>query len=458
MHNIDTKFLLEIIILQQKKISELTEKLSTNSQNSSKPPSLDFKLFKNKKNAAKKKSNNKRGAQLGHKGINRKLENPNNVNKIIDCNVDLACICGANLNHEPNNYSRHQIYDLCDVSKQLILTEYRLYKTVCKRCNQKHKGTLPDELDNSIIGSSLKTLIGTMVCEFHLSKSKVVRFLELQYGLKICQGTVSNTEFRISAALEKSYNELTVELQKQDIVHADETRHTENNKTNWLWVGTNDKLTVFKFDKSRGKKAARLLLGINFNGILISDRYAAYNIIDIEQRQLCWAHLKRDFIRISQRSGIPGRIGEELLFYQQRLFNIWHRYKNNKISFSIISKAVAPIQKNIERCLEKAINYSHKQTANTCKNLLKSFSALWTFTENEGVEPTNNHAERQIRPYVIYRKLSFGTQSTRGTKYLERIMSIITTCKQQLTDSFKYIKESIINYNKNIGPSLLFHG
>lgn len=452
---LDINLLLNIIVLQKNKISELNEKLSVNSQNSSKPPSQDFKSFKKKKEAAKK-SNKKQGAQLGHKGTNRKLEDIKNVNKIIDCNPDLSCTCGTNLIIGIDDYTRHQIYDICDITKKLILTEYRLYKVTCHRCNKKDKGKLPAELDNSITGPGLKSLIGTMVSEFHLSKSKVTKFLDMVYGLKICDGTVSNIEAKISKALESTYNALSEELQKQDIVHADETRHVENNKTHWAWVGTNTELTVFKFNKSRGKNSARLLLGQNFKGILVSDRYCAYNIIDIEQRQLCWAHLRRDFMRISQRSGIPGKIGEELLAYQSKVFTLWHQYQSSVIDFRTLNKAILPIQKNIDICLQKAVNYSHKQTANTCKNILKALPGLWTFSEVIGVEPTNNLAEQRIRPYVIYRKLSFGTQSERGSRFLERIISVIATCKQHLINPFKFMKEVITNYNQGIGPPLIY--
>lgn len=453
--NLDIKFLLNIIALQQDKISELTDKLSINSQNSSKPPSQDFRIFK-KREKEQKKSTKKRGGQPGHKGITRKADTAN-VNKTIDCKYADFCICGNILNHEYDNYSKHHVYDI-DSNKQLLLTEYRLYKTICSRCNYRHKGKLPAELDNSIIGSALKAFIGTMVSEFHLSKTKIVKLLELQYGLKVCQSTISNTEARISSALEKSYNELEFQLQKQEAIYADETRHRENNKPHWLWVGTNKALTVFKFNQSRGKKAARLLLGENFAGTLISDRYSAYNIIDMEQRQLCWAHITRDFRRISQRSGVPGTIGEELLAYQSKVFKLWHQYKASIINFITFTKAIELVQKNVARCLQKAVNYSHKQTANTCKNLLKSFDALWTFTYTDEIEPTNNHAERQIRPYVIYRKLSFGTQSARGTKFLERIMSVVSTCKQQLLNPIEFIKATIVNHNKNIEPPLLLYG
>lgn len=259
-----------------------------------------------------------------------------------------------------------------------------------------------------MIAIAVVAVISVMLGEFHLSKSKIVRFLELVYGFKVSTGTISNTEARISNALSDTYKNVASSLQEEDFIHCDETRHRQNNQTHWAWVGTNKNLTVFMLEQSRGKNSCKKLIGTNYSGVLISDRYCAYNIVDIEQRQLCWAHLKRDFTRISQRSGIAGRIGDELLACQNKLFKLWHSYKTSNISFATLGAAIEPVQKNLGLSLEKAVNCSHDKTANTCKNILKSFSALWRFAETPGIEPTNNLAERKIRPYVIYRKLSFG--------------------------------------------------
>lgn len=269
--------------------ADLKEKLCLDSKNSSKPPSSDFKNSKIKKAINRKKSGKKQGAQPGHKGINRKLEPVENANNLVECKPDMICSCGTNISIN-SKYVRKQIYDI-DNNNSLFLTEYQLYKGICRSCKIQYKGTLPKELDNSIIGPALKSRMCTLVSDFKLSKRDIKSLLNLFYGLDISIGTVSNTELRVSNSLEQPYNNLAKLTKEQNNLNADETRHYENNKINWAWVATNNDLTLLMLDKSRGKKSAKKLLGENFAGILTTDRYCAYNIVDPLQRQLCWSHI-----------------------------------------------------------------------------------------------------------------------------------------------------------------------
>lgn len=444
--------LLKIAALQEE-VSELKEKLSINSKNSSKPPSTDLKKSKKKKKISNKKSNKKQGAQPGHKGVNRKLEPVENINNIVECNPVSICDCGSNIVLN-SKYIRHQVYDINNYNS-LFLTEYQIFKGACRCCNKKYKASLPKELDNTMLGSALKSRMSTLVSDFKLSKRDIKSLLKLFYGLEISLGTVSNAEARVTNALEQPYNSLAKITKEQNNLNADETRHYENNKINWAWVATNNDLTLLMFDKSRGKKAAKKLLGENYSGILTTDRYCAYNIVDSLQRQLCWSHITRDFIKISQRANDAGKIGDQLLFHQNKIFYYWNKYKLGVINFDKLGKAISIIKKSLKSCLNNAINCSHKRTSGTCKNILKFFESLFTFAKHEGIEPTNNHGERQIRKYVIYRKLSFGTQSKRGSRFIERIFSISATCKQQSKNTIEYIKQSIISFNSGLPPPVL---
>ena len=441
--------LLITLVAQQAQISELKEKLSVDSKNSSKPPSADFKKTKKKRIVNRKGSSKRQGAQPGHKGINRALESVESVDSIVECKPDISCCCGASLAFK-SKYIRKQVYDLNN--NCLFLTEYHIYKGICRSCNKKYNGSLPKELDNTIIGPALKSRMCVLVSDFKLSKRDIKSLLNLFYGLDISIGTVSNTEARVSNALEQPYNCLAKITKEQNNLNADETRHYENNKINWAWVATNNDLTLLMLDKSRGKKAAKKLLGENYTGILTTDRYCVYNIVDALQRQLCWSHITRDFIKVSQRDNAAGKIGDELLFHQNKIFYYWSKYKSGVIDFTKLDKAISFIKKSLKSCLNNAVNCSHKRTSGTCKNILKYFESLFTFTKHEGIEPTNNHGERQIRKYVIYRKLSFGTQSERGSRFIERIFSISATCKQQAKNTIGYIKQAIINFNSGLPP------
>lgn len=430
--------------------ADLKEKLSVDSKNSSKPPSADFKKHKKLKNEIKKKSGKKQGAQPGHKGVSRQLESIDKVNNIIDCKPSSYCICSGDIIYN-TNHSKHQVYDI-DNKNSLFLNEYRVFKGYCQTCRRSYIGELPAELDNTILGPTLKAVLATLVSDFKLSKRDIKSLLKLFYNLDISVGTVSNSEAIVSKALKQPYTNLSEKAKEQDNLNADETRHYEKSKIGWAWVATNDKLTLLMMDKSRGQKAARKLLGENFAGILTTDRYCAYNIVDSLQRQLCWAHITRDFIKIAQRDSDAGKTGDELLFHQNKIFYYWNKYKSGVINFIQLGKAIEIIKKSLKPCLSNAISCSHKRTSGTCKNILKYFESLFTFTKHEGIEPTNNHGERQIRKYVIYRKLSYGTQSASGSRFIERIFSISATCKQQAKNTINYIKKSIINYNSGLPP------
>lgn len=214
-------------------------------------------------------------------------------------------------------------------------------------------------------------------------------------------------------------------------------------------------MTVFSFNKSRGKKAAQNLLGTSFIGYLVSDRYSAYNFVSSDMRQICWAHLKRDIRKISERSGEPGRLGDQMLSTFYRIYSYWNNFLDNKIDRAYLIKATQILRKNFEVVLNKATTCRHKTTENTCKNIYKLLDSLWQFIFIDDVEPTNNIAERQIREYVIKRKLSCGSRSERGTRFLERVYSVFHTCKQKRIKTLEFIEKCVYNYFSNKSPPLL---
>lgn len=378
----DVEVAIQLILLLKNEIEGLKEKLKVDPENSSIPPSRSFKKKKN----GKKKSSKKVGAQKGHIGKYRKLLPAEKVDNILQISAPTTCV----------------------------------------KCRKIYSGNLPQSVDKNIFGPSLSATITSLVINYRLSKNKVTEILRELFGFKLCVGSVSNIEKRVSNALEKSYNNCALKLQKEEVVNADETRHLEKGKTKWCWLGASEKVTVYLFANSRGKKVAEQLLGERFAGVLISDRYAAYNF-------------------------------KELLFYQERLFYFWNLYKAAKISFIKLSKAVCQIKKQVEKVIYSGAHISHQRTANTCKNFFKVFDGFWTFTEQEGVDPTNNHAEQQIRSYVIYRKLSFGTKSENGTMFLQRAFTLAASCKKQAKDFVTYIADNIKAFSANIDPPLLFN-
>jgi transposase len=227
----------------------------------------------------------------------------------------------------------------------------------------------------------------------------------------------------------------------------DETGHRRDGLSQWLWGVMSAQAAFFSVEKSRGKKVIAQLMD-DFNQIVTSDRYAAYNYFDSDKRQVCWAHLKRDFTKLSEKKdGVVSRIGANLLQCQTDLFEQWHHYKQGHMHRDELIRKTASIRRRVGEYLEQG-TYTDPQLkiVRFCKNLLDSFTALWTFLFNEAVEPTNNHAERCLRQAVIWRKKYFGTRSDYGSEFVARTMSLITTCKLQSKSSFEALTQIVDSY------------
>jgi transposase len=351
-------------------------------------------------------------------------------------------------------YQRHQVHELPMI--KAIVTEYQLQKGVCCRCNTGYQATLPVGIPKGMLGPIAMAKVGVLTADYRLSKRNVTYLLNDFYGLKISIGTVSNTEKVVSAALEAPVETAKTFIQQQAVVNADETGHTEKNQKMWTWVCVAMLVAVFAIRASRGASVIKGMLGAGFKGILCTDRWSAYTWMAAVCRQLCWAHLMRDFKKIAERSGESGRIGDQLLDVGYRMFHYWEKVRQGKLSRKKYHLLMKPIRKRIEELLKKGVACPHIKTAGTCKKILSVKEALWTFMEKEGVEPTNNLAEQVLRRIVIWRKTSFGTQSARGTLYMERIMTVVATCKLQKRNVLDFVTEAIRSHlSKTTPPSLL---
>jgi len=436
---------------QQKKIDALEEKLRTNSNNSSKPPSAD--VTKKKKNNQKTKSGRKPGGQPGRTGVSRRLLPVAQVDHIEVCKPIERCPCGSRIKLS-NDYVRHQVHEIPQI--KAAVTEYQLHEGICKGCGKKYQASLPSGVPTGMLGAQAMAKVAVLTGDYRMSKRNVVHLFQDFYGLVLSVGTISNTEKRVSAALEAPVEEAKAFIPKQPVVNADETSHKEKNKKCWTWVCIASLVAVFIIRPSRGAKVIKELLGETFKGILCTDRWSGYAWMASAFRQLCWAHLKRDFQKISEREGVSKRIGLDLLACQKEMFVDWHHFREGLFSREIFKKRMEPIRDKVEALLNEGANCAHQKTAGTCQQILKVKEALWTFIEIEGVEPTNNIAEQVLRNIVIWRKTSFGTQSSIGTRYLERIMTVVTSCKLQKRNVLNFVTEAVIAHlNQSQAPSLL---
>lgn len=438
----------EILEIDNKKLkienAGLKERLNSNSSNSSLRPSSDFKKKKKKKKNNRESSGKKSGGQPGHKGHHRELLPADQVDSFQKCPLPDNCLCGGNIKPS-DDYMRHQSHELPIL--KLHVTEYQLQKGCCENCNHKHIASLPAGISWGITGPRLTAFMSDLVTKYGLSRREQKNFLSEHFNFNISLGTVFNKQKIVNVAMEIPVAELLPIVKESISVHSDETGHNRDGKNQWMWGFISSTAAHFSIHASRSKKVLRTMMG-DFKNIVVSDRYAAYNIFDSSQRQMCWAHLKRDFTKLSEKDDkIVARIGKNLLESELALFKIWHEFKSEKISHDELLRQAKPIQRRIGELLEQG-SYTDPilKAARFCKNLLENFNALWTFLETENVEPTNNHAERSLRASVIWRKKYFCTRSDYGTEYVARSASINVTCRLQGKSSFEILSTLMQNY------------
>ena len=365
------------------------------------------------------------------------------------------CLCGlVILRSEIHN--RHQQYEFPIIRP--IVTEYQIYDGTCNQCNKNHIGKLPHGVSWSMLGPRATAMTANLSGTYRISKQNIVGIYHDIFDFTLSIGMVCKAEKTVSHALAVPVNQAKHFIRSVDAagVNSDETGFKEKGKPMWAWIAASCLVAVFMIRSGRDKQAAKELLGKNFKGILCSDRYSAYQWIPNEYRQICWAHLDRDFRKISERSGSSSIIGTDLLTQTNHLFHFWHQFKNGNINREILQKKTKLIRVLIEGLLRQGKRSKNNKTSGTCRNILSYGPALWHFLETDNIEPTNNLAERLLRTIAIWRKTSFGTQSKAGSLYMERIMTVVATCKLQGRNILDYLTQAVKAHIENSGiPSLL---
>jgi transposase len=442
--------LLKIVHGLKEEIELLREKLNNDSNNSSLPPSQDRK----KKKKSKAKSGRHRGGQPGHPGWQRKIVPFEELDAIVDCKPSEKCACGGAVVLK-EEIKIHQVFEI-PVARYEV-TEYRIYQGCCDQCGQKSEGNLPEGVSFKGFGARAHAMVSLLTSKYRLSKRLVTAWFKDVYHLPICLGSVSNVEHTVSQSLQAAHEEVFSAVKAAQVVHVDETSHKENYQNGWAWIASAADYTYFGLSRSRGKKVARELIGDYQNRIIITDRYGAYNFLPDQSHQICWAHLKRDFQKIAERTGQAGRIGRKLLSTYQQLFGFWKTEYQEELKLSRKQrKRLRYFKSKLLKWLAVGVHCDHQSTARTCDNILGLQGSLWHFFENPQVPTTNNHAERQLRPLVISKKLTFGTQSPRGSRFIERIFTVVMTCQQQGRDVLSFTVEAVrARFSGQGPPSLL---
>ena len=449
-------------------LASLRERIGRSSRNSSKPPSSDGPGFKPPER--RKGSGRKRGGQPGHPGSGPELLPIKRVDKLLEHHPDACRRCGTLLQGEDLEPLRHQVIEIPPIKPVVI--EHRLHRLVCPCCSTSTCATLPADVEASRYGPRLSALVGLLGSAFPLSFSKTQALLNQLLGVEISCGTIATIRRGLSAALEQPMNQAIAFARQQQVVYVDETGAPMGNadggnpdgKRGWQWVMVTTVVTVFMQGLSRSASAAIELLGDAFGGIVVSDRFSVYNYFPLEQRQLCWAHVIRDLTAIAERQGASAQFGAELLALQQQLFEQWHQWKDGTIDWQTLRRCCRPIRQSFEATLQRVVELGYQRgeqtpwakTVRTCHKLLKQKEALWTFLEIQGIEPTNNAAERALRQSVIQRKISHGVQSRQGAICRSRLLTVTTTLRQQGRDVWQFMEQAWVAHHRGgVMPSLL---
>lgn len=462
-------FLLEERNQMKLKIESLEERLNKNSQNSSIPPSKDgFGVKAKKKSPGKslKIQANKQQPVLERKvyeaGDCQELtvheEKPSN------CNA-----CGHELKGDDPQPIRHQIIEL-PVLKPLVV-EHRLHELECEHCGSKTRASLPAGVSAKCYGARLAAFVAFLSGGSRQSFRQTQMFLSQVFSIDLSRGSIHRMRQEVSEAVASAVDEAKTYVQQQDVMNCDETGYRQQNKDGnnpdkkkaWIWVLVTPLVSVFIITLSRGQEIAKELIGEGFTGYVGSDRYSSYSWLKEEQRQLCWSHLLRDFQAMADRTGVSKDIGERLLNRGYRLFHWWHRVRDGTLSRELFVEAVELLKAGMHQELKEAaaIEIEKKETTplaktvRTCQNLLKVEKALWTFVEQEAVEPTNNSAERGLRFGVIWRDLTFGSQSAEGSKFVERMLTVNASLKSQGRSILEFLTESCVAGREGLNPPSL---
>ena len=437
----------------KKQVADLTDKVDKlTPRNSSLPPSTEHPHAKPKRKTPKGRKR-KQGGQKGHKRHQRETVPVEQCTSVTPCQPTCCRRCQGQLTLDGTDPQRHQVWELPPI--QPLIHEYQLYRGHCASCGITTQANLPDGVPTGQCGPRLAAFTGLLMGHFRQSKRRASMFLGDLLNIPCSPAWTVKIQNLVSDAIAAPYEQLRSKLADEPQLYVDESPTKEKREKAWLWVAVAPLFTIFGIFATRKRESLVKLIG-DYSGIILNcDRAKMY--LDGKRLQWCWAHLKRDIQKlIDSPDGQVKRLGHDLMRQQKLLFEHWRHYKGGHIKWSTFQSYVSPIREEV-RCLLLRGKFSgNAKLYGFCNELYDRREHLWTFTRTEGIEPTNNTAERALRPAVIYRKLSFGTQSASGSRYLERLLSVSETCRQQNRNAYEYLIEAMeAKFVGRSAPSLL---
>jgi len=429
----------------QQQVKDLTEERNRNSGNSSRPPSSDPPWRQRPKKPA---SGKKRGGQQGHAGAYRRLQPESAVDHLVVCTPTDCEHCGARLPERAprrRKIRRFQVLELPPSRPEL--TEYQQEARRCPSCGRRTWGPLPPGITRCV-GPRVQAVAALLAGACRLPRRQTQAVLEDLFGVRLSLGTLCALEADTARALAAPYAELASEVPRAAVLGIDETGWKEAGTLHWIWAAVTQHFAFFHVDRHRSRAVFTTLVpeetaaGGKAGPVLITDRYSAYDHLPPERRSLCWAHLARDFRAAEERGGIDTVVGRWVLEVFGKVLLPWHQYQKGELEREAFLAEMAARQEELRVPLRWGEEHGAAKTRALCRDLLSRWPSLWTWLEVEGGEPTNNAAERALRPAVLWRKSSFGHQSETGEQFVERMLTAVTTLRLQGRNVWRYLVQT----------------
>jgi len=434
----------------QERVAHLEAQLQTNSTNSSKPPSSDPPSVK--RSPPKPPSRKRQGGQPGHPRHERVILPPEKVNHFHEC-IPVRCAhCEFSLQGTDPQPVRHQVTELPPIEP--IISEYRLHRLTCENCGCSTEGTLPQGVQGHF-GPRVHACVALLSGAYRLAVRPVQQLMHDILGVDISTGMIAKSRALTGSICEPIITELHNYARTQP-ANVDETSLRQKNDRHWLWVMVTSFATLFFHCPTRSAREVRMILGEDRGAIITSDRFKSYDFLSIVRRQICWAHVRRDFQAMIDRKNAGSEIGKELMELSDNVFDHWHMVRDGTMSRRAFQLRVRRWRRELRVILSRGKGCVCAKTSGCCRELRKVQSGLWTFAEHEGIEPTNNAAEQALRHAVQWRKTSYGTMSESGSRFVERVLSIVATCRQQERNVWEFLTKCWTSHLRNQQrPSLL---
>lgn len=436
------------IVRLKNRVADLERQLGQNSTNSHKPPSSDPPGTR----PTKESTGRKAGGQPGHKGHKRILLPPEKVTRRTEVRPKVCRGCGSR-DLVPSDLEPrvHQVVDIPEIRPDVH--EVRMHAACCSGCGKTTWAKLPPGVPMHMFGPRLLAFIGYLLGS-RMSRRQLRELLGEVFGIPVSLGALSEAEARTSAALAAPVAEVEAYVRAQPVKHVDASTWRLNGKYAALWTITTRFVAAFFIARDATRETIAALIG-NLAGVLVTDRGSQFGFWAMPARQVCWAHLIRKFVAFSQRKDAGAQIGDNLLLLAHAVLINWHRVRDGTLSRQRFQRVVRRVLPMIEHHLERGAALDEREISGACKNILEHKLALFTFAFVEGVDPTNNAAERALRPFVLWRKVSFGSQSQRGCLFAGRIMTVIHTLRLQKRPIWPFLLDACSRAKNVTLPSLL---